>query len=558
MKGLTLTQREQSRLEILNRVLERQLSVGQASHLLGVSERHAWRILAAYRKAGAAALAHGNRGRGPANAIPMGIRQQVVALAQGCYRGVNHTHLTELLEEREGVCLSRSTVRNILAKAGIASPRRRRPPRHRVRRERLPQEGMLLQIDGSDHDWLQGRGPRLTLLLAVDDATGTCPWALFRHQEDSLGYFLLLQGIIERRGIPLALYSDRHAAFRQVQAPLDGAFREPTQFGRAMQELGVTQVFALSPEAKGRIERANGTLQDRLVAELKLAGASTLEEANRVLWEFLPRMNQRFGVPAAQEGSGYRQLGDLDLTGVLCFKYHRKVARDNTVKFRWRTLQLLPSKEHPTYAGIQVEVQVRLDGELVVVHGGQVVASQEAPPRPAAVRARSDSKGHETALTNGMIPVFGDQGRQVAEGGAPGDGATAGSTLLTMGPRRASRRRGNVFQDLQVPSNRQPTARQQARWEAVQAARRRGLNLSAIAREVGINRKTARRYAASLFHAPMNPPRKRQQDKAEDGWADQELIDRELESTRADELAELLRALASGSLSRGLTESLNT
>ena len=144
MKGLTLSQKEQARLETLNRILEGQLQVSEASVILGVSERHTWRMLAAYRRQGAAALAHGNRGRRPANATPTGIAQQVIELTRTRYAGVNYTHLTELLEQREGVALSRSTARNILMSVGITSPRRRRPPRHRVRRRRFPQEGMLL------------------------------------------------------------------------------------------------------------------------------------------------------------------------------------------------------------------------------------------------------------------------------------------------------------------------------------------------------------------------------------------------------------------------------
>jgi hypothetical protein len=144
----------------------------------------------------------------------------------------------------------------------------------------MPQEGMLIQVDGSHHGWLEDRGPWLTLLLAVDDATGKVPYAIFRKTEDTQGYLLLLKGIIERKGIPLALYSDRYIVFcrpnklgETVEAPLANNGK-PTQFGRAMKELGVTQVFARSPEAKGRVERANGTFQDRLVAELRLAGAS--------------------------------------------------------------------------------------------------------------------------------------------------------------------------------------------------------------------------------------------------------------------------------------------
>ena len=161
-----------------------------------MSERHVWRILAEYRKEGAAALAHGNRGRRANNSIPEEARTQVVTLARTRYARVNHTHLTELLAEREEIVLGRSTVRRILVGAGMASPRRRRPPLHRVRRQRMSQEGMLVQVDGSVHAWLEERGPRCTLLLAIDDATSTVPYALFRHEEDTHGYFLLMQELI--------------------------------------------------------------------------------------------------------------------------------------------------------------------------------------------------------------------------------------------------------------------------------------------------------------------------------------------------------------------------
>ena len=219
---------------------------------------------------------------------------------------------SELLAEREEIVLGRSTVRRILVGAGMASPRRRRPPLHRVRRQRMSQEGMLVQVDGSVHAWLEERGPRCTVLLAIDDATSTVPYALFRHEEDTHGYFLLMQELIRRCGVPLALYSDRHAVFKYV--PGSHQSPAPTQFGRAMAELGVEQIFARSPEAKGRVERANGTFQDRLVTELRLAGARTISEANQVLWAFLTRFNKRFGVPPAQsplshQGSRRRRPG---------------------------------------------------------------------------------------------------------------------------------------------------------------------------------------------------------------------------------------------------------
>ena len=396
MKGLTLTTKEQTRLQILNGVLEGHWFVREATEILGVSERHAWRLLAAYRKEGAAALAHGNRGRVPSNATPTATGQQVVATARERYSGINHTHLAELLAEREGVVLSRSTVRRLLVGAGLPSPRYRRPPRHRCRRQRMPQEGMLLQLDGSHHAWLEDRGPVLTLLLAVDDATGTVPYALFHKQEDTQGYFLLLRGVIERHGIPLAVYTDRHAVFRQTRPLLAQAGtdqeREPTQFGRALRELGVTPVFAHSPEAKGRVERANGTFQDRLVAELRLANARTLVDANRVLEEFLPRFNARFGVPAAQSASAYREVSDgLDIDGVLCAKEMRRVAKDNTVQYHGKTLQLFPEVDRASYARARVEVQERLDGRLLVSYRGKLLTPEDAPPLAMALRASAIS-----------------------------------------------------------------------------------------------------------------------------------------------------------------------
>jgi|TARA_B100001971_G_scaffold176487_1_gene170541 hypothetical protein len=259
---------------------------------------------------------------------------------------------------------------------------------------------MLLQVDGSRHDWLQGRGPYLTLVGAIDDATGSVPYALFREQEDAQGYLMLLQEIIERKGIPLALYSDRHSIF-QVNAKqaesLDEQLagqRQPTQVGRAMKELGIQSIVALSPQAKGRIERLWGTFQDRLVSELRLAGATTLEEANQVLWDFLPRFNARFAVPPSQSGSAYHSLEPgTCLEEVLCFKYQRTVAKDNTVKLGEHTLQLLPGTERHSYTRARVEVQERLDGSLVVAFQGQVIATRKAPPHPATLRARKGLRG---------------------------------------------------------------------------------------------------------------------------------------------------------------------
>jgi len=329
------------------------------------------------------------------NAVGPDLRQRVLELAQGRYARVNDQHVTELLAEREGIHLSRSTVRRILRTAGLPSPRKRRAPKHRQRRERAPQEGLLVQIDGSPHDWLEGRGPRLTLLLAVDDATGKVLAALFRPQEDAHGYFLVLRRIVQTLGRPVALYHDRHSIFERspkasetLEEQLTGK-REPTQFGRLVAELGIRSIPARSPQAKGRVERCGGTFQDRLVVELRLAGACTLAEANHVLEAFLPHFNARFAVPAAAADLAYRPLDPgVDPETLFCFKYLRTVAADNTVRLGEHRLQLLPSRERASYARARVEVQERLDGSVAVYYQGRCVATKPAPPEAPVLRAR--------------------------------------------------------------------------------------------------------------------------------------------------------------------------
>ena len=403
-----MTPKEQARLQVLNNLLAEQITLDQASELMGVTPRHTRRVLAAYGRSGAAALAHGLRGLKPANAVPEATRSRVVHLAGTIYQGSNHTHLSELLSEREGIDIGRTTLRRILVNAGLGSPRGRRPPKHRVRRQRMPREGMLIQLDVSHHHWLGEGGPQFALLFAVDDATGSVINALFCEQEDSLSYFRLLQGLIQCRGIPLALYTDRHPVFKHSSEYQPAG--TPTQFGRAMEELGVQLIFAPSPQAKARVERTAGTFQDRLATELRLAEAATMEaatmeEAKAVLKQFLPRFNRRFQVPAQCPEPAYRPLEEgLPLRQILCFKHRRRVARDNTVKYHRHTLQLLPGQQRRSYAGAVVVVLEGLDGRLSLQHEGRIIASQDAPPSPGILRNGNDNSNNGFTLTRYSQP----------------------------------------------------------------------------------------------------------------------------------------------------------
>ena len=497
MENVTLSQREQARLQVLNNLLAGYMTTEQAATLMGVSTRHTRRILAAYREKGAAAIAHGNRGRRPANATPSTLAIEAVRLARTRYAGVNHTHLSELLREREGIDIGRDTLRTILTNAGVNSPRRRRPPKHRVRRQRMPREGMLIQVDGSYHRWLGKDGPQFTLLLAIDDATGTVVNALFCDLENTHSYFSLLDGLIRRCGIPLALYADRHAVFKYT--PPSEAAGAPTQFSRVMDELGVQLIFAQSPQAKGRVERAAGTFQDRLVSEFRLAGASTIDDANRVLEDFLPRFNGRFKVPARESEVAYRAVAEgVYPEKILCFKYRRRVARDNTVRYRWRTLQLLPGTDRPSYAGAAVCVLEGLDDSLAVQHEGRDIPSQEAPPRPSVLRGFAGRTTHSPIVhqsANGL------DSKWAARLATPDANHDAEQPVANSGRNGTGRVRKTM-----TPRRRKPTPLQTARWKAVQKAKRRGLSMRGIARELGIHRDTVKKYM-NAEKPPTSPGR---------------------------------------------------
>jgi transposase len=240
---ITLNTQEQKRVLVLPRLLVGHLTAAEAAVLLNLSERQVRRLYAAYRKEDAAALAHGNRGRKPVQSISEEVRRQVIERASTTYAGCNYQHLRDLLAERDGIQLSRTSVRRILLAAGITSPRKQRRRQHRRRRVRYGQEGMLVQIDGSRHAWLEERGPWLTLIAAIDDATGKLAAALFREEEDAAGYFLLVQLLLERHGRPLALSHDRHGIFQQnstateadtLEEQLAGT-QDPTQCPRLAQ-----------------------------------------------------------------------------------------------------------------------------------------------------------------------------------------------------------------------------------------------------------------------------------------------------------------------------------
>lgn len=409
---MTLSQQETQHLMVLNALERGELIVTDAATLLDRSVRQTQRLRAAYRARGPAGLVHGNRGRPSSRRLAEAIRARVIHLARTTYARVNFQHLSELLADRDGLVLSRPTLHRLLTAAGLRSPRTRRRAKHRRRRERFPQTGMLVQLDGSHHAWLEDRGPKLTLHHAVDDATGTVLGAVFRAQEDAQGYLLLLRQITRTVGLPLAVYTDRHGIFRRapvhqrpltLHAQLRGG-PAPTQVGRVLQELGIQWIPASSPQAKGRIERQGGTFQERLVTELRLAGIRTPEEANAFLPGFFQRYNARFAQAPAQPASAYRPWPEpLDPDTVFCFKYLATVANDNTISLAPHHLQILPGPGGRSYAKARVEVHERLDSTLAVYYQGhQLDTRLLSVSTQHPLRARPHRRVHPHALPGGI------------------------------------------------------------------------------------------------------------------------------------------------------------
>ena len=380
----TLTMKDEKRLDVIQRVYRSELTVSQAALVMGLSERQCYRVKARVGKAGAKGVVHGNRGRPCKRKIKDKTVRRVVELARGKYKGFNDHHLTEKLKEQESIELSREKVRRILRAEGIGSPKKRRGLKHRSRRERRAAEGMMLQVDGSPHDWLQGRGPRLCLIGGIDDATSKVTGGFFTQAESSWGYFTLFSEIFHAHGLPHSLYTDCHSVFWTDREPtLQEQLinqKPTTEVGRALGELGVTLILAHSPQAKGRIERLWNTFQDRLVSELRLAKAKTLEQAQAVLERYIPVHNRKFAKPARAEPA-WRKLSALQLQRALCFKQQRTVAQDNTITFEGTVLQIPKTSPFRSYANRRVQVHVLLDGAVEIFYKTEKRSRPSTPKR---------------------------------------------------------------------------------------------------------------------------------------------------------------------------------
>jgi transposase len=391
-----MTKKELVRVHVIKSLIEDKMTSRDAAEVLNLSERQIKRLKAGVKKDGEVFVIHKNRGRKPKHTIPGEIREEIVFLARNKYKGVNYTHLSELLREREGMTISQSSVSRILKAKGIESPRKHRPPKPHRTRERKPQEEFLLQMDASPYEWIPGI--KCSLHGAIDDARGNITGLYFCENECLNGYFEVKRQTILEYGIPVSIYVDQHTIFKApsntkftIDDELEGKTFAYTQFSRAMQELSIGMIYACSPQAKGRIERLWETLQDRLVLELRLAGIKSIKEANAFLPGFIKRFNARFAVVPLEPQSAYRPLEKhINIDDILCRKEIRKASQGSTFSFGGQTYQLSKNNQVisiPNKATITVLTSPRF-GMRAEYKGG--VYQVRKTVRPARVIAKKD------------------------------------------------------------------------------------------------------------------------------------------------------------------------
>jgi len=367
---LKMSPKELSRLEVMQRLSEKRLSQKEAAGVLGVSMRQVKRLLRAYRADGARGLVSKRRGRASNNRLAAETQQTVLDLLKGKYSGFRPTLAHEKLVELEGLSISDESVRQLMIAEGLWKPKKARQGEVHQMRERRACFGELIQIDGSEHDWFEGRAPKCTLLVFIDDATGQLGQLLFVERESFFGYCQAVQGYFARHGLPVAFYSDKHGIFRVNQATFSTA-DALTQFGRAMQELEVQIICANTPQAKGRVERAIQTLQDRLPKELRLRDIASPEAGNAYLPEFIADFNRRFAVAPRSSHDAHRPLASANLARILTWQETRTLSKNLTIQFQKVVYQI--QTERPGYALRKATVTVCLDaqGTITILYKGQ-------------------------------------------------------------------------------------------------------------------------------------------------------------------------------------------
>jgi transposase len=401
-----MSQKERQRHHLLQMVIDGKSSLKDTTERMGVSYRHAKRLKKKLISEGARGLIHGNRGRPSPKALNSELAKRIIELSQNKYTNFNDTHFTEKLNEIEGIIVGRDTVRRLRRANGIRPKRRRRPKRHFKRRSRSLQEGMMVLWDGSPHRWFGKEKSPCCLMAAIDDATGRLLEAFFLPYECSFGYLKLLDSIVNTYGIPISIYQDRHSTLHRnddnwtLEEQLAGE-QEPTQVGGALKSLGITPIFALTPQAKGRVERLFGVLQDRLIAEMGLWEIKEISEANTFLKElFIKDYNQRFAIkPETAQRAWRRVAKDVDIERTISFRYQAVVGNDNTVRLGGIVIDIPEGPGQRGYAKARVEARQLLDGSWRVYYKNTLIAHTDPTPLKEPIRAKPRRKSRARAAS---------------------------------------------------------------------------------------------------------------------------------------------------------------
>lgn len=363
---IAMSERDLQRIEILSKVLAGRMTMVTAAHVLDLSTRQVRRLLERISTGGAASIRHKAIGRPSNNRISDGVRDYAVTLVRERYADFGPTLAAEKLSERDGLRVSRETLRGWMTEAGLWLSRKQRRTFHqpRLRREAY---GELVQIDGSEHRWFEDRGDPCSLLVFVDDATGKLMQLRFVRSESAFSYFEALALYLKHHGAPIAFYSDKHSVFRVAKKDAKGG-QGMTQFGRALSELNIEILCANSSQAKGRVERMNRTLQDRLVKELRLAGIGDMETGNAFLPGFMEHYNGRFAIVPARSDDLHRpmNLAPDRLAEILCKREQRYVGSQLTFSFERKRIMLEESEVTRGLAGRYVETYAYADGRFDV------------------------------------------------------------------------------------------------------------------------------------------------------------------------------------------------
>ncbi len=396
---VTMSQEELKRLSVIHKAISKQITQIEAGDILDLSDRQIRRIIARIQENGDKGVIHRSRGQASHNAVDVRIKKRALKLCGGIYEGFGPTLASEKLFERDKIEISRETLRQWLKHEKLPYRDRKKRP-HRQWRERKAHYGQMVQMDGSHHDWFEGRGPKCVLMGYIDDATGI-PFAKFCPYEGSLTAMDSFKSYVKKHGIPLSVYLDKHPTYKSTKKPSiedELSNIDPlSQFGRALGELGVELIYANSPQAKGRIERLFETFQDRVIKEMRLRKISSIEAANKFLEYYIPVFAKRFGVPPAKEGDLHRPLPkSIDLDRILCVKTERALNNDFTVAHDKKLYQILDST-----TAKKIVVEERIDGSMAMRYKDAVLKFKEITKR---LKREPEHRAHEFKLHTAYVP----------------------------------------------------------------------------------------------------------------------------------------------------------